>query len=653
MFLKTNLNYYNDSIEKGNILGEVKNFLQEYLSKTSLPKEVIDEIISEDFISSNPAYYLYYPYLFNTYFQIKDKETLNLLSISGFLYYKSIILIDDIFDNKNSKDNFYKFFIANICQEETIKILSSHFPLNSSFWQTWNVRRFEYAKAYKLDKSIKNIDSFNEFENLADYKSAFGKIAIDCLYHLSEKKEKHLYKSLLESHKFFYVAFQIMDDIVDYKEDEENGQFNIAKHKLINFLKNENDSLQNYSLEEQTKLIYLKGIAENLYDKATKYLNKSLKVQDGFQNNENSLWVNEIESFYNTGVTHFLNIRGFVNVYNSTSNLSHKTKNNIDIKTIIKDGTYYLQKNQSENGNWYDIFNDAGVSDVWTTSFTTYLLSESTLEYKNNRARSFIINNQSLNGLWAYNSVWVEDADSSSFALLSLKNESIIANNIDKWLEFQNKDGGFTTYNNKDVLLSSLNTSLIRNVDGWLQSHFCVSAVAFLVFIEKDLTPKDEFVKLRAYLIKKLQSNNKNLSYWWTEDIYAIYFILLGATKTEDKQVIALCEKRIEKLLKKELNYFYKGFLLNTLCLTKSLFNKHFEQIKNLVNQISSNQFSDGSWLEDYSLKIPHPSVINSDDESIIWRKNDKGTNIVVKDFNRIFTTVSCLTAFKKYESRI
>ena len=656
MFLKTNLNYCNTLKEKETIIKEVKTSLVTYFKSRSFSKEVIDEIVCEEFLKTNPSYYLYYPYLFNTYFQIEDKEILNLLSISGFLYYKSIILIDDIFDNKNSKDRFYKFFIANICQEETIKILSSFFSLNSGFWQTWNFRRFEYTKAYKLDKTLKKIENFKEFETLADYKSAFGKIAIDCLYHWSDKKEKSLYETLLESHKYFYVSFQIMDDIVDYTEDEENGQFNIAKHELINFLKNENDSLQNYSLEEQTKLIYLKGIAENLYKKATEYLNKSLELQDAFQENENSLWVNEIESFYNTGITHFLNITGFINVYSSEKKLSKVVKDKINISATIKDGTNYLLQSQLENGSWNDLFNDAGISDVWTTSFITYLLSEPSLEYIENKAKTYIVKNKSLDGLWGYNNVWVADADSSSFALLSLKNNHTITHNyISKWLKFQNKDGGFTTYNNKNTLLSSLNSPYIKNVDGWLQSHFCVSAVAFLVFIELDIISKNEFKKLRDYLVKRLKSNNKILSYWWSEDIYAIYFILLGAIKTKDKQIVSLCENRIEELIDKEneLNYFFKGFLLKTLSLTDNLTDTYSKEIKKIVEQILSNQLSDGSWLEGYSLKIPHPSILDANDENIVWENNNRGTNIIVKDYNRLFTTAACLTALKIYESRI
>ncbi len=147
MLLKTNPYYTQIISQKEALITTITASLRSYLESNFYPIEVVEEIVSKDFIAANPSYYVYYPYLFKDYFQIDDKETLDLLSIAGFLYYRAVILIDTIFDDKNSKHNFQKYFIANICQEETIKILSRFFGENPKFWKTWNLRKFEYAKA--------------------------------------------------------------------------------------------------------------------------------------------------------------------------------------------------------------------------------------------------------------------------------------------------------------------------------------------------------------------------------------------------------------------------------------------------------------------------------------------------------------------------
>lgn len=654
MKLKTNSNYIHTTTKKNELIEDVKTTLLEYLKSNAYPEAIIREIMDEDFIASNPSYYLCYPYLFNAYFQIKDKEVLNLLSVSGFLYYKAVILIDDIFDNKDSKNNFQKFFTANICQEETVKILSSFFPVNSSFWKTWNARKFEYAKAYKLDKTLTEIKDYSEFEALADYKSAFGKIAIDCLYHISEVKNKSMYLDLLESHKYFYVSFQIMDDITDYCEDFNNGQFNISRHELISRLNTESDNIENYSVVEQKKLVYLKNVAENLYERALNYLDTSLNLQSKYNPVKHDFWINEINSLYNTAVTHLLNIKGYINVYHTERKKSTVTQNPKKIKETIEFGIYYLESNQLSNGSWNDIFNDAGISDVWVTSYVTYAMENVLSCTQINIARNFTEKSKVPNGLWGYNKTWIDDADSSSFALLSLNVSEDIEDHITQWLTFQNEDGGFSTYNDKDILLSSLNSPHIQNVEGWLQSHFCVSAVAYLVFAELKISSKNEFKRLRSYILKTLKSSESNLSYWWSNDIYAIYYLILGADKLNDLEILDLCEKRLEYLIGQdsEFNYFDKGLLLSSLCLTDRYFTKYSDKVRKVADQILSNQLADGSWEESYALKMPHPSVLNASSDYIKCKKGDRGTNIITKDYNRIFTTASCLKALKHYESR-
>ena len=83
--------YRNDNLFK-----ESLENIQRYLDGLGYPKEVIENICFQKFIQNNPDYYLYYPYLFDSAFDFSDKKVLEMLSIAGFLYYRSIILMDDI-----------------------------------------------------------------------------------------------------------------------------------------------------------------------------------------------------------------------------------------------------------------------------------------------------------------------------------------------------------------------------------------------------------------------------------------------------------------------------------------------------------------------------------------------------------------------------
>ncbi|MDF0706526.1 hypothetical protein PY091_04800 [Muricauda sp. 81s02] len=213
--------------------------------------------------------------------------------------------MDDIFDNKKETSNFNVFLTINICQEETVKILSTFFETDSEFWDIWGKRKFEYVKAYKLDKQSHNISSFAEYEVLCDYKSSFGKIAIDALFVLTGKHYRNEYQNVLKSHKDFYVAFQILDDVSDYEEDYINQQFNISK----NHLEKRVDDIESYSLGDQKKLLYLEGVAEELYLKAYEHIIRAFEFVRDYKAPR---WKDELQRMQNTITINNLNINGYI-----------------------------------------------------------------------------------------------------------------------------------------------------------------------------------------------------------------------------------------------------------------------------------------------------------------------------------------------------
>ena len=80
-------------------------------------------------MNDNPKYYQNYPSLFSNAFLI-TKEQLNLLDISGYLYYQATIFTDNLID----ENDISKFPLITICQEESIKILTSIYGLANDFW---------------------------------------------------------------------------------------------------------------------------------------------------------------------------------------------------------------------------------------------------------------------------------------------------------------------------------------------------------------------------------------------------------------------------------------------------------------------------------------------------------------------------------------
>lgn len=632
--------------------------LNNYVNNTELPENIIKAIVDEHFINNNPVYYTYYPYLFNSVFKLADKKVLDVLTIAGFLYYKAVILVDEIFDNQSPKESFFSYLISDICKEESIKLLSSLFPNEHQFWKSWNSRKFQYVKAFEIDQKSHAIDSYEAFEKLADYKSAFGKVAIDALYHLSEINDIVLYTDLLNSHKFFYTAFQITDDVSDLQEDIENKQFNIAHFELKQETEEE-EEFKNKTIKDLKNDLYLNGTAVKLYSKALLYLEKAKKTIAPYDLPE---WKFEIQKLYNEIVKNQLNMSGFVTVFRTQQQLSNqKLKDQKSPEETIENGIKFIQNSQNkEKGNWIDYFNDSGISDVWTTGF---LLSQeqNNVNYKidTTKAIAFLKQNTAKDNIWGYNSKWVSDADSTTFVLRALlkNNIKISEEQLNKWYSFQNEDGGFSTYNSKQEVIVSLNFPADSNVKGWLNSHFCVSAAAYLFLCEAAIK-NNVFFNLRNYLELIIQQKETLKSYWWTDDIYALNLLLKGAFLTEDTNIIKLVTNSLEEFtksvsfhkLKEDKNCFYLGLLLESLTINESISNQYTKVINEIVEILLKEQLTDGSWLENTAMRIPHPAIIDASNSTINWRISDSGTNIIVKDFHRLFTTSACISGLSNYK---
>ncbi len=627
--------------------------LKDYMKTTALPEKIVSSIVDEKFIKENPVYYTYYPYLFNKTFKVEDKQVLNKLSLAGFLYYKAVILVDKIFDTQSQKESFFLYLVSDICKEESIKLLSSLFPVKHQFWKSWNSRKLQYVKAFEIDQTSHDISSYEEFEQLADFKSAFGKVAIDALYHFSAMGDVVLYSNLLNSHKLFYAAFQITDDVIDLKEDIENNQFNIAYYELQREIGKE--EIKEKSIKELKNAMYLNGIVVKLYDKALYYLEKAKEIIKSYNLPE---WKLEIQQLHNEILKNQLNITGFVNVFNVKQKLAQQKAETKIPEEALKKGITFIKNSQNkETGCWIDYFNDAGISDVWVTAFILTQENENTTYGVDTKKAITFLKQHTTNNIWGYNTKWIPDADSTTFVLRAfIKNKIEISKEaLDYWYSFQQESGGFSTYNSEEDVKTSLNFSPNVNVKGWLSSHFCVSAAAYLFFCEANLT-NEMFKKLQVYLIQTIKQDG-NKSYWWSQDIYAFNLLLKGALLVKDTKMIRYVTTSIKEILegnifqqiKQEKNCFYLGYILEIIALSNILLIDFKLEADKILDILLEEQLEDGSWMQNASMRIPHPSVIDINSQEIKWRISDTGTNILAEDFHRLFTTTACISGISNY----
>lgn len=636
-----------------------KKGLRSYINSLPLDNRIKAYIADETFIDQNRGYYTHYPYLFVN----EEKDTIDLkeLTLAGFLYYKSVIILDDIFDKNNV--NTQSFLIASICQEESIKILTSLFGLKSQFWSFWNQRKNEYSIALKQDKELTDNTSLKQFEIQADNKSAFGKVAIDALMLLGYLNESE-HNQLISSHKFYYAAFQILDDIDDFKEDLEIGQYNIAVNMLNEVMNDRGIKQHDYDSQALSKMLYLFGVAERLLQQALSYLNKSLSLipSNGFE-----LWRTEINKFNNLVVSRQLNIKGFIKKTRISLSLSDQLiGDQVSFNFRINAALKFVFSNQNNNGSWNEYYNDAGMSDDWSTGFILSYLNQACLkdllpQKQIQIAMDYLKSQQG--PLWGYNRSWIADTDSSTFALLALNQvKPFPTTSFQKWLSHQNSSGSFSTYFDEEALASSINKEDQYDIEGWVGDHVCVSAAALylLSVIDKNEQSEQPIIALRNFVLKHQTSAGIWESYWWTSPIYSTSFVIKSAALSDDVSLNSAVDKCLTYLFQLQnangsfgdhftkSSSFYTALVVESCCSSRDYYQRFKNKIDKAVYWLQKNQMADGTWDGTAALRMPSPEV-KKPDKIAFWKEDTKGLNIRVPEINRLFSTVICIAALAKY----
>ena len=624
----------NYDINQGNA-NEIEQVLSEYVDKLYLPEKYREQIRNTDFYRNNPAYYINYPYLF-----LKGENrdiNISKLCIAGALYYQSIIYIDRVLDMDIPLSK--AFLVISVCTEETIKILSSFILPESDFWEIWNKRKFEFLQAYKDDR-IGQICTIEDFLMHSDRKAAFGKLAIDALYYMNIINEKE-YDEYLQIHRYFYGAFQILDDISDIREDYKKNQYNIAI-ATVNKNQKESDTLN--TGEAVSKAFYTGGLYEELFVLAGKWVDKARKIASQYNLN---YMVEECNKLWNMIVIQQQNVCTYLYQLNVMGSLSEVYYQGNNLKEVCNNALEFLKKSQESNGAWIDFCNNAGASDCWCTAFVTLMLEDyepaSSLTEK---SKDYLRRNIK-EDLWGYSHIWISDNDSSCMALLATNDYQYIKKLVNRF----NPDGGVPTYYDDKQLLSSLLYVHQWNdkIDGWRQSHPDVSAATLYLLLKASYSGIEK-ERLISYFKNRIK-NHLPMVYWWIDDIYTLFFLSLANEILKDQDLFAYInhqttfkyQRFVEITNKENLTVFFISMLLHLL-----LYCGKITEANQVAQILKDLQYADGSWPESNFMCIPTTDCKTPANTSS-WEVRDHGINVRAHEFHRIFTTSLALMALSEY----
>lgn len=292
---------------------------------------------------------------------------------------------------------------------------------------------------------------------------------------------------------------------------------------------------------------------------------------------------------------------------------------------------------QSDEGSWLEWQLPPGQSDAWTTSFVGYKLRlvpahlRTRLEEAIQAAIGWTLKNEHSDGGWGYNTRVEADADSTSYAILFLSSwgQAVPNRSYLRLTEFQQPDGGFSTYIAKSKR------------DSWGVSHPDVTPVAVLALLTKYKRSNSMVHRALKYLRQQRTSEGVWNSFWWNSFLYGTEANLallaaLGVYSDDDET--------LEHLLQTEpRNPFETGLLISSILFARP--NRIETRVLNLIDRLIREQDPKGSWKSAPILRLTYSSRFEP------WRYEDSG--MLFPDSGSLFTTCIVLEAFCRVAKRL
>ncbi len=243
-----------------------------------------DETVSLQGDFKNPIETIYdcYPYLFQSLFPNVESGDIHQLSVAGRLFGASIILYDDFLDQEILEKSARKLFSPLVMQWESQKILNRLFTPESKFWKRFDGFYKEHIRACAEEESFRegkrDRTEFTEELGLqiAVEKNGISRAVIAGLVELSGNE--NLYQPLIEAVNNFNVACQILDDLVDWKQDLKDSAPSILLARIFDEMPNLGKGNSGESTNETAKLIYYRGHAQYVLTVGLEAVEKSLQI---------------------------------------------------------------------------------------------------------------------------------------------------------------------------------------------------------------------------------------------------------------------------------------------------------------------------------------------------------------------------------------
>lgn len=326
---------------------------------------------------------------------------------------------------------------------------------------------------------------------------------------------------------------------------------------------------------------------------------------------------------------------------------------------------HYLAQAQAEDGRWGDFALSGEQSTAWVTGYVGWTLAQTGAAGADlPGAARWLLANQCPGGGWSYNRNWPVDTDSTATVLLFLATQPAIPRAAwvpayDRLLAQQQPEGGFSTVMEQEAWLARFPFA-VRALPGWSAAHPCVTAVAALLLATvAGGTGREHGTRALDYLCAHQQPAGFWHAYWWDGPFY---------TTCRAVQAMAACDRaRFRVPLARARTWlaaaqlpdggwavaeheqgqpFHTALAVLALGCVAGEDGETAAALKRGLRWLLAHQSADGSWPAVPMMLLPSPEILHPWEHGP-WRASIAGLDVIVPDWQRLFTTATVLQALE------
>jgi squalene-hopene/tetraprenyl-beta-curcumene cyclase len=624
--------------------------------------------------------YTYFPFLFAEAFPEVTTRQLRKLSLMSLLCLYHI-LVDDVLMDEEKPPSKSGILVSNALLLRSLEILDDVTAGNPIPWKPLRRLHADYSTATLLEGNHRN--AFNRYEKrdlfrILSAKSAMAKLVLLTLCSISGRSQA--LKPLSRSLDLYYLGDQLFDDFRDWKKDLRAGRYSYLLTTVITSCKVQvphDPAAREQTIERVGKYFYLSGIAENYLTEVIEYWRQAA---DCGANLGCKQWSAFLESLQ----------MGARRVRSSVSESSRRLLLQNDryryslapaldpgqtgathpVKAVsptalesARRATEFIRRQRRPGVGFEDFVVFGEKLSVWINAYVGMALGD-WMKLGSARARRTRLLDETAAVLarsrrddgWATNDSAPPDADTTAWALLFLERQEnvdrkLVERGAISLLEYQRADGGFATY---------LRKSTGAYFKGYCASHVEVAATAVAAL--RAAAPEaasDAIARAVRYIREHKESDGLWQGYWWDGRMYATYHCLKACPPSSDlERKWAACTildrqesegcfggDTVGKNRVFETAFGLKCLLFLDPSLAES------EPIRNGVAWLMNYQEADGSFDSAPMMRVP------AVDDERPWEQREwkldllDGTNLIIRDQNRLFTTASVLSCLVDFIS--